>query len=282
MISAKLKNMLVRYGMFLFEVARRYVLLRGNFYAKAMAFSFLLTFIPIVMVFLWGISVFLSHNQELQHLFITQLIDLVPPAASDFLRDRIYEIIKSRSWRNLGIFGVIILFWAPNSLFSSILYGLHVMMEKRHTDRFVWSRHLFTFTMHYIVALIVVLLNLLSLVINSVFTFENAPFWVSLVKSHWISTMVLFTVLAAIYVMSYGRAINKWALVSVSLILAVLWHVFNYAGSKIISGSGGVEVFYGIFAGVAVVMTWSLVFSAAILLGGIIIAQCSPEPTNDV
>ncbi|ERP38673.1 YihY/virulence factor BrkB family protein [Chitinivibrio alkaliphilus] len=257
------------------QLCRTYIRRRGNFYAKAMAFSFLLTFIPIVMVLLWGVSMLLSRNVELQNVFISQLVEMVPPAASEFVQERIYEIIRSRSWRNLGIFGIVILIWAPNSLFSTLIHGLRVMMQVDEPAHSPWVRHLFTFTVHYLVAFLVVLFSLISMVLNSFLPVDSLPPILEGVQSYWVTTMVLFLTLASLYLMSYGEGLSWRILALVSFALAVLWHVFHFLGARIISSSGEAEVFYGIFAGVAVVMTWSLLFSAAILFGGLCIASMS-------
>ncbi|MGM0443405.1 MAG: YihY/virulence factor BrkB family protein [Fibrobacterota bacterium] len=263
-------------GRYLFEIARRYVSLNGNFHAKAIAFSLLFTFIPIIMVLLWAISSLLSGSSELLSAFIDKVLELVPLTASEMIRERIEGIVTSRSWRNVGIVGVFVLFWAPNGLFSSLNYGLHVMMQQEPKGkRSFWIRHILQFTTHYLIALFIVIFTLISFVINSAVSAEDLPVILRVVKSYWASTAALFATLVMIYSTSYSGKIHKGALVTVSLLISVLWHLFNYLGTEIISGSGRIEAFYGFFAGAAVVMMWTFIFSISILVGGVVIARHS-------
>ncbi len=244
--------------------------------AKGIAFSMLFTFVPILMVALWIFSEFLADATALRIAVLNHLLDIVPPAAESFVADRMEAIVVSRAWQQVGIAGVVMLFWAPGSLFAAIEQSLYTIMQTTERRGF-WFRHLIYFTLHFLIITIMLLFTLLGLMIDTLIPDQYMPPHLAVAASWLVSLLIVWGSLVAVYRMSFHGRIRLRAIVWTSLGISLLWQGLNSVGSSIIAGTGRNELFYGILAGVAVVMLWAFLFAQMLLLGGIIIARKSQK-----
>lgn len=256
------------------EIAHEYITLHGNLLAKGIAFSFLLTFFPIVMIAIWLLSIIVADGSILETEILATLLDITPQVATEYLQERIQNIASHKLWGKVGITGVVILFWAPNTLFTSIEQALFKIMKTEERRPFL-IRKIYSFTLHLVIILIIILFSFISMMLNSIGIFTDLPPYLLFISSKGVSTLVIWTSLMLIYWICYHGKIRKRALVITSFCIAILWQILNSIGSSIITLSGKNEAFYGILAGVAVVMTWAFLFSAFLLIGGQVIARHS-------
>lgn len=252
-------------------------MLHGNLLAKGIAFSFLLTFFPIVMIAIWLLSIVVADGSHLETEILATLLDITPQVATEYLQERIQNIASHKLWSKVGLTGVIILFWAPNTLFTSIEQALFKVMKTEERRPFI-IRKVYSFTLHLVIILIIIFFSFISMMLNSIGIFTDLPPYLLILSSKGVSTLVIWTSLMLIYWICYHGTIKKRALIITSFCIAILWQILNSIGSSIITLSGKNEAFYGILAGVAVVMTWAFLFSAFLLIGGQVIARHSqPE-----
>ncbi len=269
-----IKEGIAKVSRYVHIIGHEYVTLHGNLLAKGIAFSFLLTFFPIVMIAIWLLSIIVADGSHLESEILATLLDITPQVATDYLQERIQNIASHRLWSKIGITGIIILFWAPNTLFTSIEQALYKVMKTDERRSFL-IRKAYSFTLHIVIILIIILFSFISMMLNSIGLFTDLPPYLSFISSKGVSTLVIWTSLMLIYWICYHGKIKKSALVITSFIISLIWQILNSIGSSIITLSGKNEAFYGILAGVAVVMSWAFLFSAFLLIGGQVIARQS-------
>lgn len=277
-----LRRKLTYISNYVHEIGHEYVTLHGNLLAKGIAFSFLLTFFPIVMIAIWLLSILVADGSVLESEILATLLDITPQVATEYLQERIQNIASHKLWSKIGLTGVIILLWAPNTLFTSIEQALYKIMKTEERRSFL-IRKVYSFTLHIIIILIIILFSFISMMLNSIGFFADLPPHLALISSKGVSTLVIWTSLMLVYWICYHGKIKKRALIITSFCIALLWQILNSIGSSIITLSGKNEAFYGILAGVAVVMTWAFLFSAFLLIGGQVIARHSqPKRKEDL
>ena len=244
---------------------------RGNLLARGIAYSMLLATIPFLLMAIYGASLLFRDTAALQGALNLWLHNLVPEATADMVIVRVSDLFMSSSWKRIGILGLIMLFFTPQILFASMESALSVVMMPRKRTNFI-VRQILYFLMQIFVVSLFFLFSIFSLWVNTTLSFTSVPPIVFILSSKIISLFIVWFSLIAIYSMVSGYKLHKKTLISVSFVIAFIWLIFNFIGSIIVTTSGRSEVIYGLLAGFVVLMFWAYIFSALLLLGGIVIA----------
>ena len=253
----------------------------GVLMARGIAFSLLVTAIPVLFISLYIASAILADTTIINTVFQRYLNDFLPAQYSEVLFSQTIAIIQSESWRNIGVVGMIIMVITPQSLFSSIEVALKRVMDPPHNRTFM-VRQIALIISHFSIILIIFSFAFLTMTLSALpdklitslpSSLSGLQVAIELLSSKGVILVILTLIFASIYRMSYHHALKKRFLFGVSFVLAIIWQILNALGTQIIGASGRREVMYGIMAGAVVLMMWAYLFSVILIIGGIIIAQ---------
>lgn len=244
---------------------------KGNLLARGIAYSMLITSIPFLLISIYVASLVFQDTAALQGALNIWIHDLVPEASADLVILRVSEILQDARWKRVGVTGLVLMFIAPQILFASIESALSVVMMPRKRHHFV-IRQILYILMHIFVVSLFFLFSIFSLWFNTALSFTQLPTIIYLFSSKITSLLIVWLTLMAIYRMSIHRKIRFTIVAKVSIVISLIWLIFNYFGSLLITASGRNELIFGILAGFILLMVWAYLFSALLLLGGIVIS----------
>lgn len=244
----------------------------GTVLAKGIAYSFLITSIPLLFITLYICSLFFNDISEVKNIVTIKLSDLIPIQLAQLIIDQVSKIALSKSWLKIGIVGFIGLFFVPRQLFASLDNSLRAVMESPK-GRTLLKRQILYFILVISAATLFFFASYFYLIIKTVLSFIDLPLFMTVLGSKTISTIFISIALMLIYRICYHSSLNKSILFIVSTAIALIWQIVNFLGASIITISGKNEFIYGLLAGGIVFLFWAYIFAVLLLIGGVIIAR---------
>lgn len=254
------------------DILRIYFRKNGTVLAKGIAYSFLITSIPLLFIALYICSLFFNDTTEIQNLITSKLSEIIPAQLAELIINQVSQIAISKSWLKIGIVGFIGLFLVPRQLFASLDNSLRAVMDSPK-GRPLLVRQLLYFVLVIFAASLFFFASYFHLIIKTVLSFIDLPLFMIILGSKTLSTIFISAALMVIYRVCYHSSLNKKILIIVSTAIALLWQLINFAGASIITISGKNEFVYGLLAGGVVFLFWAYIFAVLLLIGGVIIAR---------
>lgn len=254
------------------DISRIYFRKNGTVLAKGIAYSFLVTSIPLLFIALYISSLFFNDPVEIQNLLTSRLSEIIPIPLAELIIEQVSKIALSKSWLKIGIAGFIGLFLVPRTLFASLDNSLRAVMDSPK-GRNLLKRQLLYLALVLFAVAIFFFASYIHLIIKTVLNFIDLPTFMIILGSKTLSTILICIALMVIYRVCYHSSLNKKVLISVSLSIALLWQAINFIGASLITVSGKNEFIYGVLAGGVVFLFWAYIFAVLLLLGGVVIAR---------
>lgn len=241
--------------------------------ASALAFNGLLSIVPLIALLLIIASNFVE--QTLLVSLVEQYVSLIAPRQTDVIVAQILGFFAH--WKAVGILGLFGLMFFVSLVFSVLEKAMHIIFAHRHHGhpRKVWVSMLIPVS--YMVAMI------LSIVIISV-TIELLRYLNGLASLGWsmdvlqtsliyllglLGELVLFTSLYR--VMPVGRTHFRYALIG-GLLVTLCWEVLRRIMVWYLSTLSIVNVVFGAFATVIILLLLLEAVAVIVLLGAQLIA----------
>lgn len=256
----------------LHDVLRIYFRKNGAVLAKGIAYSFLITSIPLLFIALYISSLFFNDAAEIQRLLILRLSEIIPSQLAELTVEQVSKIALSKSWLKIGIIGFAGLFFVPRQLFASLDNSLRAVMNSPK-GRTLLKRQLLYFILVIFAASLFFFASYIHLIIKTILSFTELPFFMIFLGSKTLSTILISIALMVIYRVCYHSSLNKKMLIIVSVGIALLWQIINLVGASLITISGKNEIVYGVLAGGVVFLIWAYIFAVLLLIGGVVIAR---------
>jgi YihY family inner membrane protein len=256
------------------EILSAYDSKEGPTLAKGIAYSFLITCIPLLFIAFYISTIIFSGAEELQQIYRSRLGEIIPQQVAEYLVNYLYGMILDKNWIKIGAIGMIGLLFIPRGLFACLEGSLVTVMESPRR-RPVFKRQLLYFALIFLAICLFFIASSLFMVIKALFAFTKVPSIYYYLGSKIISVFLICITLIVIYRICYHSSLKFPILFGVSFSVALIWQIINYIGASIITVSGKNEIVYGILASGIVFLIWAYIFAVLILLGGIIIARHS-------
>jgi membrane protein len=254
------------------KIFHTYFSRNGPLLAKGIAYTFLITVIPLLLISLSVIVSVFRLSPDLQATLRFQLQNLIPAQVADFLLDQMIRVAKQRSWMELGIIGSLGLLLVPRTFFSSVETALATVMDAP-TRRPLLKRQLLFLSLTLLAIALFFTATYIHIIVGMIWKFMALEPQYELLGRKTFSLLLVWSSLVLLYRVCYHGRLHLAALLIVSLVVAVLWQGLNTLGSSFITASGKNQLVYGILAGGIVFLTWSYLFAMLLLLGGITMAH---------
>lgn len=254
------------------EILYIYFRNHGPTHAKGIAYSFLMTTVPLLFIAFYISTVLFSGTDELHQLFRSRLGEIIPQQVADYMVTYLFDMILDKNWIKIGILGMVGLLFLPRGLFACLESSLVAVMETPHRRPLV-KRQFHYFIMIFIAICLFFVASYIFIILKMIFSLIKVPPVYYLLGSKTISTFLICIALVVIYRTCYHNSLKLPVLFGVSFGVALLWQIINYIGASIITVSGKNEIVYGILASGVVFLVWAYIFAVLLLLGGIVIAR---------
>jgi len=262
-------NFIYRY---ISEILQIYSIKRGTILAKGIAYSFLITSIPLLFIAFYISTVFFSPTEEFQLLIRSRLAEIIPNQVAEYIVTYFFDMFHDRSWLKIGTIGIISLFIIPRGLFSSLENSLVTVMDSPNR-RPILRRQFLYFLLIIVAICLFFFASYIYIVIKTLFAITQVPSRYYFLGSKVVSTFFISIALILIYRICYHETLKIPILMGVSFTVALIWQIINFLGASLITVSGKNELVYGVFASGFVFLVWAYIFAILLLLGGIIIAR---------
>lgn len=251
---------------------------QGLLLSGAVAYYTLLTIVPMFALILTGLSQF----QETQPLLDTlrEYLVLITPNQADVLINQISAF--QQNWKVVGVTGIIILLFFSSFAFTSLENAMSVIFFHRvaiHRRHFLVS----AIIPYCYILLLAVGMLLVSIVSGSLHTLDARP--LTVMGQHWslsgVETVLFYLLgvigeillLTSIYlVMPVGRLSLRHALIG-GITAALLWEITRHVLVWYFSTLSLVNVVYGAFATVVIILLSLEAAAIILLLGAQVIAE---------
>jgi len=251
---------------------------QGLLLSGAVAYYTLLTIVPMFALILLA----LSQIQEIQPLLDTlrEYLMLIAPNQADALSSQISAFMEN--WKTVGITGILLLLFFSSFAFTSLENAMSVIFFHRVA---IQRRHfLISAIIPYCYILILaVRMLLVSAVSGSLHSLDARS--VTMMGQHWslsgVETILVYLLgiigeillLTSIYlVMPVGRLLFRHALIG-GIVAALLWEVTRHILVWYFSTLSLVNVVYGAFATVIIILLSLEAAAIILLLGAQVIAE---------
>ena len=258
------------------EIIETFFAYRGNLLARGVAYAILVAIVPAIFVALYVATLVFNNSPTIQATIGNYIADMLPVTVSVSIMDQINEFMSSGQWKSMGVIGFGMLIITPTIVFSAIERALSFVMEPAE-EKNIFIRQLFYFLIQFLVVALLIAVSFLSTLFSWFDTIVHIPNIIRTLLSKSSTTIVITFTLAAIYRLSYHRKIKRTILYPVSLIIAILWNFVSQSAFAIIALSGRNKFAFGLMASATVVMALAYIFSALIIIGGIVIAKESKK-----
>lgn len=278
MISKNLRFVLDHPWQFTKRVIDGFRANQGFLLSGAVAYYTLLTIVPMFVLILAGLSQF----QETQSLLDTlrEYLVLISPNQADVLIDQISAFLQN--WKVVGITGVVILLFFSSLAFTSLESAMSVIFFHRVA---INRRHFLISAIIpfcYILLLAIGML-IVSTVSGSIHSLEAQS--LSVMGHHWslsgVETTLVYLLgvageillLTSLYlVMPVGKLLLRHALIG-GITAAFLWEITRHILVWYFSTLSLVNVVYGTFATVIIILLTLEAATVILLLGAQVIAE---------
>lgn len=251
---------------------------QGLLLAGAVAYYTLLTIVPMFALIITG----LSQIQETQPLLesLREYLQLIAPNQADALIDQISAF--QQNWKTVGLMGILLLLFFSSFAFTSLENAMSVIFFHRvaiHRRHFIIS----AIIPYCYILLLAVGMLLVSTVSGSLHTLDTRS--VMVMGQHWslsgIETVLVYMLgvigeillLTSIYlVMPVGKLSLRHALIG-GITAAFLWEVTRHILVWYFSTLSLVNVVYGAFATVIIILLSLEAAAIILLLGAQVIAE---------
>lgn len=251
---------------------------QGFLLSGAVAYYTLLTIVPMFALILAG----LSQIQETQPLLDTlrEYLLLIAPSQADALIDQISAF--QQNWKVVGITGIIILLFFSSFAFTSLENAMSVIFFHRVA---IQRRHFLISAIipYCYIFLLAVGMLLVSVVSGSLHSLDTRS--LTVMGQHWslsgVETILVYLLgiggeillLTSIYlVMPVGRLSLRHALIG-GITAALLWEITRHILVWYFSTLSLVNVVYGAFATVIIILLSLEAAAIILLLGAQVIAE---------
>ena len=251
---------------------------QGLLLSGAVAYYTLLTIVPMFALILAG----LSQIQETQPLLETlrEYLVLITPNQADALTDQISAFLEN--WKTVGLMGVLLLLFFSSFAFSSLENAMSVIFFHRVAIK---RRHFLISAIipYYYILLLAVGMFLVSTVSGSLHSLDARS--VTVMGHHWslsgIETVLIYMLgiageillLTSLYlVMPVGKLSLRHALMG-GITAALLWEITRHILVWYFSTLSLVNVIYGAFATVIIILLSLEAAAIIVLLGAQVIAE---------
>ncbi|NOQ88214.1 MAG: YihY family inner membrane protein [Gammaproteobacteria bacterium] len=251
---------------------------QGFLLAGAIAYYTLLTIVPMFALILAGLSQF----QEVEPLLETlhSYLVLLSPGQADALIDQISAFLQN--WRTVGLMGILLLLFFSSFAFTSLESAMSVIFFHRVA---IQRRHFLVSAIipYCYILLLAVGMLIISTVSGSLHSLDART--VTLMGHHWslsgVEAILVYTLgifgeillLTSLYlVMPVGKLSLRHALIG-GCTAAVLWEITRYILVWYFSTLSLVNVIYGTFATVIIILLTLEAGAIILLLGAQVIAE---------
>jgi YihY family inner membrane protein len=251
---------------------------QGFLLAGAIAYYTLLTIIPMFALILVG----LSQIQEVEPLLETlhRYLVLLSPGQADALIDQISTFLQN--WRTVGLMGLLLLLFFSSFAFTSLESAMSVIFFHRVA---IQRRHFLISAIipYCYILLLAIGMLVIGAVSGSLHSLDART--VTLMGYHWslsgVETVLVYTLgmlgeillLTSLYlVMPVGKLSLRHALIG-GCTAAVLWEITRYTLVWYFSTLSLVNVIYGTFATVIIILLTLEAGAIILLLGAQVIAE---------
>ena len=251
---------------------------QGLLLSGAVAYYTLLTIVPMFALILAG----LSQIQETQPLLETlrEYLVLITPNQADALTDQISAFLEN--WKTVGLMGVLLLLFFSSFAFTSLENAMSVIFFHRVAIK---RRHFLISAIipYCYILLLAVGMFLVSTVSGSLHSLDTRS--VTVMGHHWslsgIETVLIYMLgiageillLTSLYlVMPVGKLSLRHALIG-GITAALLWEITRHILVWYFSTLSLVNVIYGAFATVIIILLSLEAAAIIVLLGAQVIAE---------
>ena len=251
---------------------------QGLLLSGAVAYYTLLTIIPMFALILVG----LSQVQETQPLLETlrEYLSLIAPDQAELLTEQISAFLKN--WKTVGLMGMLLLLFFSSFAFTSLENAMSVIFFHRVAIK---RRHfLISAIIPYgYILLLAVGMFLVSIVSGSLHSLDARS--ITVMGQHWslsgIETTLIYMLgivgeillLTSLYlVMPVGKLSLRHALIG-GITAALLWEITRHILVWYFSTLSLVNVIYGAFATVIIILLTLEAAAIIVLLGAQVIAE---------
>jgi len=278
MVTSRLRFVLDNPWLFVRRVLSGFSANQGLLLSGAVAYYTLLTIVPMFALILAG----LSQIQEIQPLLETlrEYLLLIAPNQADALIDQISAF--QQNWRTVGLMGILLLLFFSSFAFTSLENAMSVIFFHRvaiHRRHFMIS----AIIPYCYILLLAVGMLLVSMVSGSLHSLDARS--VELMGHQWslsgLETVLIYMLgifgeillLTSIYlVMPVGKLSLRHALIG-GVTAALLWEITRHILVWYFSTLSLVNVVYGAFATVIIILLSLEAAAIILLLGAQVIAE---------
>lgn len=261
------------------EVTRKYGEDGGPLIAAAISFFVVLSFIPLLLLAIWGLGRFLSSEQAFRH--VVEYVDNYLPGVSREFQENLVGYLRSlvESHGTIGWLGVAGLLWSGSQGFAVLEQGMNVALRVPERRNFLQSR---------LMGLVLVLLAggslTLSLAITSMlaavqnYTLPVLGWRPGQIPLLWSVVGAVVPVLLAVlsFTVIYRVVPNtrmRWRSVAIAgLVAGVLWDLAKRTFTYYLARYATYDQIYGTIGGIIGLMFW-LYYSSVILVLGVELAS---------
>lgn len=270
---AKFKKFVIKVYNFADEVSRDLSRSRVATYAASCAFFMFLSLVPIIIV----ICSLLPYTPISQEEMFSHIALLLPPSMETLIQNIVSDVYSS-SVTTLS-FSIVAILWSSSKSFIAISRGLNEVYGITKPRNYFLLR---LYAVIYTLVLLVTTVATLSVIVFGESLGELANISPSILRfASWFRYIIMFLLLAAVFISLYRFAPNRRSKLSVHLpgaaTAALAWIVFSFAFSIYVTHSGK-SVTYGSLATIIFAMLWIYCCMYIILIGGYI--NCRLEKTG--
>ena len=228
-------------------------------YALALAFAGFMSMFPMIAGALAIIGLAIRDPSTNLH-FQLLVLQVFPASAQPELQKALQGVKESAGW--LGLVSIAGLIWSASSTFATMEFALTQIFGSRQRD--MLRQRL----MGLVMMVVLVLAIVVTVGVNAMASFVPVP-WVGAVISFVIGSVVMVSLLIALYRFVPNRTFRLRDVVPGALLAGVLIEVLSLAFPLYARVAGGFNTYGAQFALFFVLATWFYLLSQLLLLGAV-------------
>jgi membrane protein len=268
---------------FVLQVLRGFRESRGLLLASAVAYNSLLSLIPMLALFSIGLSHFVEPTLILETT--REYLGLIAPAQAEALTEQLGQVLANR--KLIGAIGVVMLLFFSSFAFAALENAMAMIFSHRlaeHSRRF-WVSALMPYVYILVLGAALIAVTVINLGLGAMQVALQGALDAGVLGSWLVRGLGLIgeaLLFASIYhVMPYGRVPVRHALIG-GLTAALLWELVRRLVVWWFTSLSMVNVVYGTFATMIVVLLSMEIAAIILLLGAQVIAEYERIPGGGI
>lgn len=244
--------------------------------SSQLAYFFLLSLFPLLIT-IFSLLPYLPITDD---AIVGFLKDFAPQGTIDFIHANLEDIMHNHN-SGLLSFGIVATVWSASNGMNAIIRAINRAYEAKEERHFLVVRGLSVLLT--IVMIFVFVIALLLPVFGKqigIFLFSKIGFTEEFLRvwdmMRWvISTIILFIVFSALYLLTPNRRVKCLSVLPGALFSTVGWMTVSFGFSFYVNNFGNYSVTYGSLGVIIVLMIWFYLSGVILLTGGEINALCN-------